>query len=463
MSRERKQHTSDPSPRRSGTSRRSGQHVGGSHADVSLGKESPLDKEAFTIPTNNGGIVLTRRNLLYGAVGVGVLAAASTGVKAISEKMSQREEIPVLKVLKESVTESTSLSEEPHANQLYLASETRLPYGTLIWANDDDYAALLLPTDMGSPLTQIGLLRLSSGYFFTILTHAVGLEEGFEIYDVRATNAGVIWTEVDILEGIWRIFTARLTDAATLSTPTLVDEGDSEWETPSIAICGEQAFWQVLPKAKGSKSTENSLLKSAKAGSSTVTVVLESRGRMSSPLYALDNAVVATPRADTDNVNYQLTLVDASSLEIKDTLVLPQSMRPLEAGYGNNGFTFSFEGIYNYGGGISNLGTYTPLKDGRNADCSQLPWFHFARTPSAPPCWCGDYFVVKSTKSVVCCNLEEKSYFYFDIPSGAQNYGDYLASTGSRRRIVTYTNVNDTPLNGSKETYCLARVWQSHE
>ena len=34
-------------------------------------------------------------------------------------------------------------------------------------------------------------------------------------------------------------------------------------------------------------------------------------------------------------------------------------MKPLEAGYGNTGFMFSFDAGYQYGGGIASIGTYT--------------------------------------------------------------------------------------------------------
>ena len=44
----------------------------------------------------------------------------------------------------------------------------------------------------------------SSAECTTIIEHAVGEAEGFEIYDVRANSAGVVWTEADILDNLWR-------------------------------------------------------------------------------------------------------------------------------------------------------------------------------------------------------------------------------------------------------------------
>ena len=34
----------------------------------------------------------------------------------------------------------------------------------------------------------------------------------------------------------------------------------------------------------------------------------------------------------------------------------------MECGWGKTGFSFAFDGIYNYGEGIANLGTYLPME-----------------------------------------------------------------------------------------------------
>ena len=174
-------------------------------------------------------------------------------------------------------------------------------------------------------------------------------------------------------------------------------------------------------------------------------------------------------------------------------------MKPLEAGFGDTGFTFSFESIYNYGGGIANLGTYTPagevstgvLSEGaanpngsssteeeprtlaeNNAlsaastakfnalSYSGSTWFRFPRTPSAAPSWCGNWFMVKSTSAVCGIDFANKQYFAFDVEDGATDYGDYLASSGSTSHVVTYSNIDHTPLGGTQIKQCLVRIWQ---
>ena len=465
-------------------------------------KSAFWDKEVASLPASNGDILLTRRHFLYGAVGVGAVVAAGAGVKAYTSTKEAENAISVLTVPESAVTESTSLDEVENGGKITLSAEITLPYGTLMWATNDDIAALLLPTDTGSPLTTVSILRLSSGYYFSVLDQAVGSSEGFEIYDVRASSAGMVWTEVNILEGVWRIYGATLSDDASMGEPHLLDQDTSDWETPSIAICGSTVFWQVMPNTDGAKKAEASTVRcaavtggagatstgagstdtsdSSAAGTTTSAsstaspassasstnatstsnyqVVLTSQGRMCTSIYASDNQITVTPRVQTSGTYYQLTVIDATTRQVTDTVILPQSMKPLEAGYGQTGFMFSFEGIYSYGDGIANLGTYAPKTDVRGGNYSAAEWFHFARTPSAPPCWCGNFLVVKSTRSVVGVDLESDTYFVLDSVSGSDSYGDYLASTGSRERILVFANVNDEALSGG-EKYCSARIF----
>ena len=420
------------------------------------------------VPTPNGGeVLLTRRHFLYGALGVGALAAVGGGASVVIEqtKNDPDDNLVVLKVPEDAVLSSASdeftntfVQTEDPTTLMNQVGNYELPYGSLVWANDDDLAACLLPTDTGKPLTQVALLSLSSGNSTVVLEQAVGSDEGFEIYDVRATSSGLIWAEADILDGVWRIYTAR-TDGAALGNPALVEEGDGDWEMPTIAAVGNRAFWQVLPKASGPKKTEPSLFKRATMGANDIETLWTSIGRMATAPYATGDSVVITPRTDTSSIHYQLVRVDANTGEALDTMALPTSMKPLEAGYGNTGFMFSFDAGYQYGGGIASIGTYTPASAVTNGDYSNAPWFLFSRNPTAPPAWCGSYLMVKSRTQVVGINFDTNDWFAFDVKSGADDYGEYLASTGSRDAVVTYTNIDDKPLDGEARKYCLVRVW----
>ncbi|MBQ6454869.1 MAG: Tat pathway signal protein [Eggerthellaceae bacterium] len=454
-------------------------------------QESSLDQVAVNVPTKLGDVVLTRRHLLIGAAGVVAVAGIGVGSSVISKQFGDEASLDILSVPNASVTSMADFEQVDAEEYMYLDAEYELPYGTLLWANGS-MAACLIPGDSGSPLNHLGVLFLSSGYCPVVLNQAVGSSDGFEIFDARGSENGLIWTEVNIMEGTWRVYAAVLDDDV-LGEPVLLEEGDREWETPTLAAVGRYVYWQLLPSLSGTHTTEQSLLKKAQIGTTISSVVYQSTGRMATPPTTTAESVIISPRANAEGMYYQLTNLRAKDDAVLDTMVLPQSMRPLEIGYGTNGFNFSFDAIYNYGDGISNLGTYTPLekrvlkepaveapsnqqesssrsieettasplasKEFTPKSYSDSPWFALNRTPSAPACWCGNLFMIKSTHVVCGVNMENKQYFTLDTHSGSPDYGDYLATTGISDYIVTYTNIDDRPIDGDRMYCTLVKVY----
>ena len=402
--------------------------------------------------------LLSRRSFLYGALGVGALALASTHISSPNLAFADDQDIEYLSVPESSVFTLDDCTEIPFTDALSLMGRFELPYGTLLWASGDNLAACLFPTEHSKPLTQVGILYLSSGNYEIVIETPLGLNEGFDIYDVRANDQGLVWTEANILSGVWRIFSASFENGV-LGESLLLDEGDHEWETPTIAVADSFAFWQVLPKTTGKYASENSVLKRAFFGSSENEIVYRSEGRMSSPPYPLKDALVITPRTSTDAIHHQLTLISASSGNVDDSLILPQGMRPTETGYGKTGFSFSFDGIYNYGEGISNLGTYTAQSSHEAYDYEGKTWFRFNKPPAGSPSWCADHFIVKSTRSVCGVDVANKIYYAIDVENGSDSYGDYLGSTGENNTFLTYANVHEKPSDDEEKRYCLVRLW----
>ncbi len=478
-----------PSPR---TGKASGQHVVTPRANGKQGVEINLP--------GGGEVLLTRRHFLYGVAGVAAIAALGGGYSYL-QSQDDSGDIATLSVPESAVftSDDCTLIEDP-STAMALSLEVDLPYGSLVWANGDSVAACLLPTETSKPLAQIGLLALGSGVCTTVVANAVGESEGFEIYDVRACDKGIVWTEADILEGAWRVYHAT-TDGASIGAPVLAEEGDSDWEMPTLAAAGGCAFWQLIPKKDGKAKSEDSKLKRAAFGSSSAEDVYVSHGRMACAPYSSTGSVVIAPRADTAGTYYQLTCINADTGKVSDAIVLPASMKPFEVAHGETGFSFSFEGIYDYGDGIANLGTYTPasavqesilanaanqaatsssssataeaeltlaqsnsLAAASTARFAAVPyggstWFRFPRTPSTAPAWCGKWFIVKSTRAVCGIDLESKQYFTLDVENGADTYGDFLATSGTASRLVTFSNIDHTPLGGQRTRKCLVRVW----
>lgn len=431
------------------------------HVASARGARTPLSPSPGNAGSPFEGIAISRRTLIAGAVGVGAVAALGGTALFVSSQSQHDDEVTVLEVPESAVTSTDDLGDaEPVENHMALGGSFDLPYGTLLWSSDEQLAACLVPCDTANPLCQVGLLPLSSGNLSIVLERAVGTQEGFQIYDARANSHGVIWVEEDILENTWRIYTAALSADLVLGEPALAGEGGGDWETPSIAVAGSRAWWQEMPKPDTDASAENSLVKTVAFGSDAAEVAYTSPGRLATPVYSAQDCVIVTPRVDTDGVYYQLTRLDAESVAVTDSLVLPQGMAPLEAGWGANGFMFSFDAIYDYGGGIANLGTYCPAQDARGGDYSAVPWFRFSRTPSAAPAWCGDYLMVKSTTSVCGVDMASGTWFSLGVESGTDDYGDYLASTGTSEAIVTYSNIDHTPLDGEAIHCCRVSVWR---
>lgn len=373
----------------------------------------------------------------------------------------------VLDVPASSMTTNSELTliDDP-STCMALIGEFELELGTLVWVNDDNYAACLIPTEGANPLTQIGLLSLVSGNVNTVLEQAVGASEKFEIYDVRATSTALIWTEANILDNVWRVYCAQTDGASLTSQPQLLEEQNvADWETPSITIVGSKVYWQMQPKENGAYDGERSVLKCATAGTSGTSVVYESKRTFACAPYGGTDCVVIAPRMEDASSYYQLTCIDAESGEVRDTCVLPASYTPSNIAYGKTGFMFCLDAIYNAGddGGIGNLGTYAATEEagvGAGTDAlSALSWFAFERTPLTAPCWCGDWLMVKSTTAVCGINVETDEYFVLEVDSGANDFGEFLATEGVRDTVVTYTRVDYTPLSGETEQLTRVKVY----
>ena len=408
-----------------------------------------------------GNTLLSRRAFLYGAAGIGAVALVGGGVAAYSAVSSANDnKIHYLEAPEDKLTtlnEFTAL--DNYETKVELVAEHEAPYGTLLWMTDSSIAACLLPTETGSPLTQVALMNLNTGDLNTVLEEAVGAKERFEIYDVRATTKGIVWTEADVLDGSWRIYTAAV-NGSSLGKPVMQEEGDEHYDTPMLAVAGNRAFWQVVPK---SPTTDNltSRLMSASFSSNDSTCVYECKRRMGTPPYSANDSVTIAPRVDSPTTYYQLTNIEATSGSVLDELILPSAMTPLEAGYGRNGFMFSFPDIYDYGGAISNLGTYTPLEKSGSGDYGSAKWFGFNRTPTAAPAWCNNLLIVKSSFSICGVDLDEKTYFAIDVDDGADTYGDYLATSGTYDTFVTYSNIDHAPVDEKPIHTCRVKVWKT--
>lgn len=457
--------------------------------------------------------LLTRRNVIFGAAGA-ALVAAGAGAYALTRSRSSNKssnpsttvgDMSVLNVPADAVftTEDCTFVEN-NANVISLRTSCTLPFGTLIWAADDQIAACLLPTQTSSPLAKVGLIPLSSGTLRTVLNQAEGHDEGFEIYDVRANSFGIIWLESNIMDGTWRVYTSPL-DGAELLNITLTFESDAKWNMPSLAVSGEFTYWQTSSVSTDASIPAKGKLYRARFGSTpdAIEEVCSTKTALACAPTATPEGIVAAERLDVAGTYYQMTVYDAEA-QVRDKLILPATVKPSEVAYGPDGFSFCLEGIYNSNSGIANLGTYAcasaipheyrqvldetlasmeePEKEGADkkvltdadvtkaqsyaeqniADLySTASWFRFPRSPLTDPAWCDGWFLVKSTNVVAGIDMANRRYFTIEPENATQSYGEFLASSSTSGRFVTYANLDYTPMNGTPVQECRMRVWET--
>jgi len=414
----------------------------------------------FHIHTEEGNFVITRRQFFGGIAAVGALAGVSVIASNIHQNQVQQQTAASLQVSPDAVQVLSDYTEANVDDMFRQAGSYDLPFGTLVWCNDNNVAACLEPTDSAAPLNHLQMLNLSNGTTTMLLEQAQGQADGYDIYDARITSRGALWTEANILAGTWRIFTAALS-GTNLGTPVQVDEGStSDLETPTLALVDDVAFWQTMPPISDDNASQGqSEVRSARVGSQDYTTVYTSQGRLSAPIYAASDGVVIAPRNANSRSNTDLVHLTTSG-DVDDTLTLPSQMQPNEVGYGPTGFSFCFESIYNSSSGIANLGTYIPTENTAPANYSNATYLRLAHVPLASPAWVNNYLALKSTTTVVCVDIPNQRYCVLESANGTTSWGDYLVSSGQHQNVVTAMQIDTIDANGQTNQRCTVHVWQ---
>lgn len=226
-------------------------------------------------------LTITRRTLVRGAIGAGVLAGI-VGVNGVVKSKKNTTLTSELAVTPENIVSMDAFTQldEPSA-MMRLRGSFDLPYHSLMWMSDEGILAYLTPTQTGHPLNAVGIVRFGSHSTAAgklqdiqkpriVLSQARDNAEGFDIYDVRASQQGIVWLEAHILTNTWRIWCARLT-ATGIEQPLLLDEGLQSEAMPTIGIVGKQVFWQInVPLRKTKANAHEQSLSVAASASATL-------------------------------------------------------------------------------------------------------------------------------------------------------------------------------------------------
>lgn len=226
-------------------------------------------------------LTITRRTLVRGAIGAGVLAGI-VGVNGIVKSKKNTTLTSELTVTPENIVSLDAFTQldEP-STMMRLRGSFDLPYHSLMWMSDEGILAYLTPTQTGHPLNAVGIVRFgnhstAAGKLqgiqkpLIVLPQARDNAEGFDIYDVRASQQGIVWLEAHILTNTWRLWCARLT-ATGIEQPLLLDEGLQSEAMPTIGIVGKQVFWQInVPLRKTKANVHEQSLSVAASASATL-------------------------------------------------------------------------------------------------------------------------------------------------------------------------------------------------
>lgn len=348
--------------------------------------------------------------------------------------------------------------------------EIILPYASLAWTGEDSVISVLEPTEEGSPLVTAHTIDVNTGNGTEVLSAAITDGMLFEIFDFRANEKGYVWIESNILAGKTYVYTS--TASAGAQAGRVAMEITDQWEIPQIAACGNYAWIQCVP-TDANEETQRSRLYKVRFGDgeSDLIQVDETRSFACAPV-ATPNGLVISPRNSQISSCYDIRLIDPANSETLDVCTLPQSMRPQDVGYGKTGFAFTFSGAYDYGDGISKMGSYMTISagsklagdngashDARIENLSQQNWINFNRTPYTAPCWLDDMLVFKSTRAIAVFRPLEQEYALLSADDGADDYGIWLCSAGDTSTLVTLQNIDYTPLEGDAVKECRLRFY----
>ena len=56
-------------------------------------------------------------------------------------------------------------------------------------------------------------------------------------------------------------------------------------------------------------------------------------------------------------------------------------------------------------------------------------------------------------------DLDKSTYFAIDVDNGADDYGEYLASSGIHDMFVTFTNIDHQPIGAPAVHACRVKRW----
>ncbi|MDR3136051.1 MAG: hypothetical protein LBU07_01245 [Coriobacteriales bacterium] len=399
--------------------------------------------------------------------------------------------IQYLRVDPTQVLPYTDMTNVSYQDYLKETSSFELPLGSLLYQSSPTRALVIGPGDSSRYLIRLDMTSLYDGSRTPLLNQALGANEDYVIYDARASDSALIWVESNMIDDIWRVYAATLTNgapspiaeatsggasgadgtagektaggsgasgASTLPQAILLDKGGPDFEPPLLAVSGNKVYWTVMPDPTGLASQEDSLLRCAllnpqqPGAKPEPRTIYTSHGRMITNPQVSGDVLTIVPRADADSVYYQLTALGINDDVVRNVAILPPSLRVSDAVWLDEGFAFCIEANYDYAQGLAYAGTYWQRAHDQ--------FLYINKAPSSAPLVLGALLYVKSTKNIIGLDATHGTALIVPTPENSVSYGDILASCGQQDRLVVYTTV--TSRLGQERGSCQVRVFEPH-
>lgn len=397
--------------------------------------------------TDNGLSAVSRRQFISGMLGAGAALATGTLVvtsgcssnkkddlESVVAKTAQDADITTLRVAVDQLVESATFEEAPVSDYLVLESTWDLPKGSLVYVCDKRKALVLVPGETTEALIKLGFLDLTTGELAIAMEQALDHNEGYVIYDARASDSALIWIESNMQTTHWQVYCSTL-DNGIPGEPQLIDEGQTDYEPPLLCVSGNKVYWTYMPDPLGAANKEDSYLKATTVKTVDPQIIYTSHGRMITNPLATEGIITLVPRVDTDNVYYQLTALRVDDDSVVAVSILPQALKVNEAIYMSGTFTFCTENNYDYAEGLAYYGTYRDLGDGS--------YLHVNKMPTSAAVQFKQHLMLRSTRNVVGIDVANKRFFVIELMTDSVDYGDILAAWGVQDKVITYSTITN--------------------
>ncbi|WP_235815058.1 Tat pathway signal protein [Olsenella massiliensis] len=316
-------------------------------------------------------------------------------------------------------------------------SSWTLGLGNVLHPGEGTWLPVTTAGSSAAPMVKGSALSTADGTLREVVAEPLSSDKtSFVIYDVRCSDAVYAWVELDLLTHAWVLYASAFAGGALAGSPTKLWEAGADYDPAPFAVAGTKVIWQVMPALSGSKTTEHSYCYVWSLGSGEAKSVVESPGRFATEPLASGGTVTLVPRVNAEaGVYYGITaytLSDDLATQV-DRLVLPATVRPLNAVRIGDEFAFSIEATYASGGLLGTMGTYVGHGDG--------PFVALSREPAAAVAGRGRTYVIRASSSYFVVDAGSRTYSTLSAANRCINYGEYPARAGECDSFVTFSTI----------------------